>query len=381
MSSEPNPRPRQRLKIAGAAVAGTLATVGVLALVGAFDEDRAQTVTDVASAISPESSTINDIYGRSRDGVVFIQATIVREQRSPFGPVRRQGVSTGTGFVLDDEGAVVTNAHVVQGAREVFIRTDKDSLLPADVVGSDLANDLALLRVDASKLDADPLPLGDSDRVRVGSAVLALGNPLGLEDTITAGIVSAKQRHITAPSGLTIEDVIQTDAAVNQGNSGGPLLDMQGRVIGVNSQIATSGQGATGFIGIAFAVPVNTVKRVIPDLADDGEVDRAQLGVTTVTVTPALAGQLGFDVERGALVVGVVVASPANAAGLRGGRTAGGALTGDGDVIVRVGAREIDSSEDLRNAISDLRRGDRVEIEVVREGDRRTLRVQLSASG
>ena len=183
-------------------MAGTIATVGVLALVGAFDEDRAHTVTDVASGISPDSSTINDIYGRSRDGVVFIQATIVREQRSPFGPVRRQGVSTGTGFVLDDEGAVVTTAHVVQGAREAFVRTDKDSLLPADVVGSDLANDLALPRVDPAKLDADPLPLGDSDRVRVGSAVLALGNPLGLEDTITAGIVSAKQRRITAPSGV-----------------------------------------------------------------------------------------------------------------------------------------------------------------------------------
>jgi S1-C subfamily serine protease len=144
---------------------------------------------------------------------------------------------------------VVTNAHVVENASEVAVRLDENTLVPAEVVGSDLASDIALLRVDPSKVDARALPLGSSEDVRVGDPVLALGNPFGLEDTITAGIVSAKQRRITAPNQLTIENVIQTDAAVNRGNAGGPLLDMDGRVIGVNSQIATAGPGANSFVG------------------------------------------------------------------------------------------------------------------------------------
>ncbi|MDQ3676615.1 MAG: trypsin-like peptidase domain-containing protein [Actinomycetota bacterium] len=370
-----------RTKVAVAAVVVMLTAIGALALVGVLDDDGATGPPTVPRALAQARGAINEIYERSRESVVFVQAVIVREQGSPFGPQVQRGIAAGTGFVIDDEGSVVTNAHVIEGAREVSIRVAENSLVRAEVVGSDAANDLALLRVDPDKLDADPLVLGDSDDVRVGDPVLALGNPLGLEDTITAGIVSAKQRRITAPNGLTIENVIQTDAAVNQGNSGGPLLDMHGRVVGVNSQIATSGRGTTGFIGIAFAVPVKTVKEIIPDLADDGQIDRARLGVTTVTLTPALAQQLGLDVKRGALVVGVTNASPAAEAGVRGAGTPRGALTRGGDVIVRVGDREIDSAEDLRNAIADLRQGDSVPIELVRDGDRRTLQVPLGKAG
>jgi S1-C subfamily serine protease len=375
---------RARLKVASASVAVTLAAVGLLVLVGSFggddDADRAApALPALPRAIAQDGERINEIYRRSRDSVLFIQASIVQEQTSPFGPPGgQQGVSTGTGFLIDERGSVVTNAHVVESAREVAIRVGENSLVDAELVGSDPANDIALLRVDPADIDAPPLRLGDSDAVEVGDPVFALGNPLGLEDTITAGIVSAKQRRITAPNQSTIENVIQTDAAVNPGNSGGPLLDVDGRVIGVNSQIATAGQGSTGFIGIAFAVPVNTVKEIVPDLADDGEVERPVLGVTAVTVTPPLAQQLGLEVDRGALLVGVADGSAADRAGLRGGGTPSGALTGDGDVIVRIGDRDIASTEDLANAISDLRPGDTVQVEYVRDGERGTMRVRLT---
>jgi S1-C subfamily serine protease len=357
-----------------AAVVAVVAVVAV-ALTGAFGGGEDSAV--VPRAFAGDHGKINEIYDGARKSVLFVQARVVRPQRSPFGPRLREGISTGTGFVIDDSGSVVTNAHVVENARDVAIRVDENTLLPAEVVGADEGDDIALLHVDPDKLDAPPLPLGDSDAVEVGDPVLALGNPLGLEDTITAGIVSAKQRRITAPNQLTIENVIQTDAAVNPGNSGGPLLDSEGRVIGINSQIATSGPGDTGFIGIAFAVPVNTVKEVVPDLADDGKVERPTLGVTAVTLTPQLAHQLELDPSSGALVVAVAQDSAADDAGIRGGAAAGGALTGDGDVIVRVGDRRIASSEDLLNAIADLRPGDSVTIELVRDGRHRTVGAEL----
>jgi len=364
-----------RVRLVVGALAAVVAAI-TLVVADVFDGDDG--TRPVPPAAGQDGERIAEIYDRSRDAVLFIQAVIEQRQQSPFGPPRtRRGIATGTGFLIDENGQVVTNAHVVENATEVAIRVDANKLVPAELVGTDLANDLALLRVDPEAIDASPLPLGDSETLKVGDPVVALGNPLGLEDTITAGIVSAKHRRITAPNQLTIENVIQTDAAVNRGNSGGPLMDMEGRVIGVNSQIATAGQGATGFIGIAFAVPVETLKKVVPDLADDGHVDRPRLGVTAVTVTPELAAQLNLSVERGALLVGVAEGSPAADAGLRGSGTTIGALTGEGDVIVRVGERDINSSEELANAISDLRVGDTVEIGLIRDGERRTVEVDL----
>jgi S1-C subfamily serine protease len=295
-------------------------------------------------------------------------------------------VATGTGFLIDAEGRIVTNAHVVEGARQVQIRLSENELVDAQVVGTDVSDDLALLKVDPARVErVRPLPLGDSDAVRPGDAVAALGNPLGLQDTITAGIVSAKQRTLTAPNGFTINDVIQTDAAVNPGNSGGPLLDQDGRVIGINSQIATApnAQGGAstseGFIGIAFAIPVNTAKEVIRDLEDDGRVDKPYLGVNTVTLTQGLAQQLGIDAEQGALVVSVAEGGPAAAAGLRGASPADtGALTAGGDVIVRFGDRQITSSDDLGSAIADTEPGQTIALRVLRDGRERTVRIRLA---
>ena len=355
-----------------------LAVVGVLALVGVFDGDEDGRGPAVSPAVGQESAgRINEIFERASPGVVFIQARVAQQWQSPFGlPEPQEGVATGSGFVIDDDGHVATNAHVVAGAREVKVRFQEGSLVDAEVVGTDVSTDVALLKVDPGEAELTPLPPADSGDVKVGHLVLALGNPLGLEDTITAGIVSGKQRRIEAPNGVPIENVIQTDAAVNQGNSGGPLLDMQGRVIGINSQIATS-EGGTGFIGIAFAVPSNTAKRVIAELRDDGRVERPFLGVSAVTVTAQLARQLDLGTERGALVVAVSEGSPADRAGIRPAAGEGGALTGPGDVIVEVGDTAVRTHEALARAIADQRPGSAVTITVVRGGDRREIMTRL----
>ena len=369
-----------RAALLGAAAA--LAIVGVLALIGVFDgDDDTDGVRGpgVSSALGQEDAgRINEIFERASPGVIFIQARVAQQEQSPFGsPEPQEGVATGSGFVTDENGHVVTNAHVVAGAREVKIRFQEGSLVDAEVIGTDVSTDVALLKVDPGEAELTPLPPADSGDVKVGDLVLALGNPLGLEDTITAGIVSGKQRRIEAPNGVPIENVIQTDAAVNQGNSGGPLLDMRGRVIGINSQIATS-EGGTGFIGIAFAVPSNTAKRVIAELKDDGRVERPFLGVSAVGVTAQLARQLRLGTERGALVVAVSEGSPAERAGIRPAAGKGGALTGPGDVIVQVADTAVRTQEDLARAIAEQRPGNEVTITIVRRGDRREVTVRLA---
>src|ERR687895_1677051 len=259
-----------------------------------------QTISQPASDPGESGGrSVQDIYRREGPGVAFIQAEGVSES-SVFG--QEEGTATGSGFVVDKDGTILTNAHVVTGAEEVTVSFEEggDSI-DAEVRGVDPDTDLAVLKIDPGEVeDLTVLPLGDSSKVQVGDPVVAIGTPFGLHRTVTTGIVSALQRQIDAPSGFDIRNVIQTDASINPGNSGGPLLDAGGRVIGVNSQIATA--GTQGFVGIGFAVPSNTAKQVVPQLIEEGEVRRAFLGVTTLTVTPRLARQLGLGVEQGALV-------------------------------------------------------------------------------
>jgi S1-C subfamily serine protease len=254
------------------------AVIGGLVVVVAGGEVGEQPETVVAPAplaavgapalSTPASMTARDIYRRDAPGVVFIRARSLRQVASPFNlfPSTEENLSTGSGFVIGDDGTILTNAHVVAGATDVYVTVSKSRTVAARLVGKDLATDLAVLRVDAEGLDLRPLELGDSDTVQVGDPTLAIGNPFGLDRTLTTGVVSALQRRITAPGGFAIENVIQTDAALNPGNSGGPLLDATGRVIGVNSQIATGGDAAHGSVGIGFAVPVNTARRVLEGL-------------------------------------------------------------------------------------------------------------------
>lgn len=365
----------------GAIVA--IVVIGILVLVGVFDSGdggsgRFPSVPPARGADG--GGRIHEIYVQESPGVAFIQARIVEQQTSPFGmPQQKQGIATGSGVVLDKDGYILTNAHVVENARGVVVHFKRGDFVPAKIIGRDLGDDLALLKVDPSKTKLTPLPLGDSSKVEVGEPVVAIGNPLGLADTITAGIVSAKQRFIQAPNGFTINDVIQTDAAVNPGNSGGPLIDYDGKVVGINSQIATAPQGGgNGFIGIAFAIPINTAKQVIPQLKKYGKVKRAYLGVSTIPVTPALARQFGLGVQQGALVVAVANGSPADQAGIRGGGGSGGAITGEGDVIVRIGKRQVKSPDDLANAVNDIAPGQKVEVELVRGGQHHTVTVTLA---
>jgi S1-C subfamily serine protease len=322
-----------------------------------------------------EGATVNEIYDRVSPGVVFVEAQGTAAQ-SPFGLPPERGTASGTGFVLDEEGYVLTNAHVVDRANEVTITFGEDQQVPAETVGTDLSSDLAVLKVDPDEVELRPLTLGESASADVGDPVVAIGSPFGFESTVTTGIVSAIQREIRAPSGFSIDDVIQTDASINPGNSGGPLLDARGRVVGINSQIATG--GASGSVGVGFAVPIDTAKEIIPQLIEDGEVERAFLGVTTTDVTETIAEDFNLDADQGALVQDVVPGGPADEAGLEAGNTETAAgLVAGGDIIVRVDGTEITESADVAEAIEDDQPGDTIEVEFLRDGDTESVDVEL----
>jgi putative serine protease PepD len=291
------------------------------------------------------------IYAADSPGVAFVQSSGIMTN-TPFGST--QGVATGSGFVVDRQGDILTNAHVVSGARRVTVRFGGSGTeVPADVAGVDASNDLAVLHVDPSKVALDPLPLGNSARVHVGDQAVAIGNPFGFDRTITAGIVSALQRHITSPNGFTIDHVIQTDAAINPGNSGGPLIDSSGRVIGINSQIATGGSGDAN-VGIGFAVPIATAKRELPTLERGGTVRHPFLGVGAVSG------------RGGAVIRQVQSGGPAAGAGLR-----------RGDVIMSVDGRNVPDSDALTAAVAAHRPGERVSIGYVRNGTHHSVSVKL----
>jgi S1-C subfamily serine protease len=330
-----------------------------------------------------EGLTANEIYRRDARGVVNVKAQIVRNVSSPFdlSGSDEQGEATGSGFVLDRRGTILTNAHVIEGAAKVTVAFEDDKTLDAKVVGRDSSTDLAVLRVDPRGADLHPLSLGDSSGVQVGDPTIAIGNPFGLDRTLTTGVVSALQRRISAPDGFQIDNVIQTDAAINPGNSGGPLLDAAGDVIGINSQIATGGAGQ-GNIGIGFAVPIDTAKQVVPELERSGRVDRAFLGVTGTAIDSSL-GALDLPVARGVLVQEVSPQGPAARAGMRGGTTrvqvAGRPLLVGGDVITAVDGRAVGSMEEVAAAVAAKEPGEQIRLEVRRGPSRRSLAVTLAS--
>jgi S1-C subfamily serine protease len=318
--------------------------------------------------------TVRDIYASEGRGVAFISAQGVSSQESsPFG-TPQEGEATGSGFVVGKDGTILTNAHVVEGAESVTVSFEEGGEeIPAEVKGVDTSTDLAALKIDPSDVeDLEVLPLGDSSKVEVGDPVVAIGNPFGYSRTVTTGIISGLQREITAPDGFQISDVIQTDASINPGNSGGPLLDSNGRVIGINSQIATG--GGQGSVGIGFAVPVNTAKKLLPQLRQGGEIEHAWLGVQMSDVNAEVAEQLDLPVDHGALVVEATEDSPAEDAGIQGGDPE----TGEGaDVITAIDGKTVNTSEDLANAIAAKQPGDSVELELYRDGEKETVEVEL----
>ena len=338
---------------------------------------RPGAITQPASG-SEDGRTVSDIYREEGRGVVFVEARGVSEEQSIFGLPSPEGQATGSGFVVDRDGTIITNAHVVEGSDDVTVRFGENSSpVDAEVLGRDPSTDVAVLKIDPGDVKSlEAIPLGDSSRVRVGDPVVAIGNPFGFTRTVTTGIVSAKQRQITAPNGFPIRNVIQTDASINPGNSGGPLLDAEGRVIGINSQIATG--GGQGSVGIGFAVPIDTAKELLPDLREGKQIERAYLGVDMVPVTEDLARDLNLPVDRGALLQSVVEGGPADQAGLRGGSTDTDAgVAAGGDLVVAIDGKPVRTPDDLADTVAEHSPGDEVEVEYYRGDERRTVRVEL----
>jgi len=334
------------------------------------------------------SLTLRDIYRRDAPGVVQVTSTTkVRLPQNdffanPFGPpgteVQR---ALGSGFVIDKAGYIVTNYHVVGEAQSVQVSFSNSDTMKAQIVGKDPFTDIALLKVEASSRALKPLDLGNSDAVQVGDQVAAIGNPFGYDRSITLGIVSALQRSLTAPNGSPIDHVIQTDAALNHGNSGGPLLNTKGQVIGVSSAISTGDTGSQGNVGIGFAIPINTVRDVIAELKQHGRVDHPYLGVVPHPISPNIAKLFNLPADHGLLVERVIPGSGAEKAGLRGG-TNPAVVDGEsyqlgGDLIVKAGGIELASTERLREIVAERKPGDTLEIEYYRGSEPRTADVKL----
>ena len=394
-------RAKHILTRAGALVAAA-AGGAALALSGAalLDDEGGGPAAQTAAPPPPVASaaiasqaraglTINQIYERSKSGVVQINSTSVVETVEPdpffglpFGfPELQQREALGSGFVIDKSGHVVTNYHVVENARQISVSFPNRDRVNATVVGVDPSTDVAVLKVDVKSRALTPLPLGDSDGVRVGDPVVAIGNPFGLERSVTAGIVSALQRQIAAPNSYSIDQVIQTDASINSGNSGGPLLNARGAVIGVNTAIATGSDIERGNVGIGFAVPINTVKSVAAQLIEHGKVERAYLGVEVQAIDEQLAELFRLPVAHGLIVQRVEDGSGAQEAGLRAGTTrvvvAGESYVLGGDIIVKVGDTEVRTMEQLRDAITAYKPGEKVDLEIYRDDGTERVEVRL----
>jgi S1-C subfamily serine protease len=374
--------------LAAAIAGGAIAVGGAVLLFGVGDEDddAADGGVTQATSSSPdrfrrdEPLSLPEVYRRSEGGVVQVSVTDVVETEDPFFriPQQEQQRGLGSGFVIDKSGHIVTNFHVIEGADEVEVSFSNGEEMSADVVGSDPSTDIAVLDVDANARALHVLTLGNSDQLEVGDEVIAIGNPLGFERTMTAGIVSALGRVIESPGQFQIDEVIQTDAPINRGNSGGPLLDAQGRVVGVNTQIASV---SGGNIGLGFAVPINTVKDVVAQLIDKGRVEHAWLGVTTQEIDEDVYDMFNLPVERGLLITSVVEGSPAERAGLRGG-TEQATVDGTtwilgGDIIVEAEGTRLRTFDELRELIEGKDPDDELTLVVNRDGDERTVTVKL----
>jgi S1-C subfamily serine protease len=372
------------LRIGPLLIAVVLGAGAALAVDSAVGDDGGTTVIrEVAQASESPASfesgkgrSIGDIYARSARGVVQVIATQVSSDSPFFGP--QETSASGSGFVIDKAGHIVTNYHVIEGAKEVQVNFSGDDRMDAKVVGTDPSTDIAVLEIDAQARALTPLPLGDSETVRVGDAVIAIGNPFSLERTVTAGIVSALQRKITAPDGFAIDEVIQTDAAINRGNSGGPLMNANGEVVGVNAQIETE---TGGNVGIGFAIPINTVKEVVSQLIEGGKVKHAYLGIEMATIDDTVAETFNLPVDAGVLVMRVHDGSPAERAGLKGGTTPvvveGESYLLGGDVITKADGEEIESADELGDVVASKKPGDELELEINRKSETQTITITL----
>ena len=326
---------------------------------------------------------VSALVGRaSASPVLFDEQSVVSmyQQVAPaVFQVNANGTGQGSGFLIDVDGYIVTNEHVVDGASDVQVVLDDGTSVEAEVVGWSLADDLALLKVDAGAVSGiEPLALGDSDDLKPGQMAIAVGSPFGLEDTITLGIVSGLDRSLSTSLNRPMSGIIQTDAAINPGNSGGPLLDSDGEVVGVNTAIETSTYG--NGVGIGFAVPVNTLKQLLPRLKEGGKVRPPYLGISGVAIDRDIAKQLGLPLTtQGVYVAQVHPGSPAEEAGLVAGSDWAGGLTSGGDIITAVEGQPVASVGDLVAYLNGKAEGDEVTLTVVRDGSTIAVAVTLGS--
>ena len=371
-------------------VLGAAFVLTVLVLVFDLGQNTKTVVTiapsPVAYASGAQGLSPDQIYKSLSGGVVMVLSSFGDEGVGPFGDAQT-GQALGTGFVVDEDGYILTNAHVVNDQGQsassvtvVFRENDAETTrVKGELVGVDVSSDVAVIKVDPKGLALRPLPLGDSGKVIVGEPVVAIGNPLGYDFSITSGIVSATGRSLQAPNGMTIANGIQTDAAINRGNSGGPLIDGRGRVIGINEQIASQSGGSQG---LGFAVPINTAVRSLNQLRENGKVEYAWLGVTGQTLSSDVAAMFGIDTSGGVLVEEVSPGSPAAAAGIRGGghivSIQDQTFTLGGDIIVKIDATPIASFDDLVAYLSGKRPGDEVTLILDRDGEHLEITATLA---
>jgi S1-C subfamily serine protease len=361
--------------ISGLFAAGTIAVVDRLSnrlqpARAAYSEKSPSGITDPASA-SDEQNNI-EIYRTLSPGVVNVHSTSYA--RDFFGFVEPQEGS-GSGSIIDQDGDILTNYHVIEGAQKLAVSFGGQKNYAAKVVGGDPDTDLAVIKlIEMPKEALTIVPLGDSDRLEVGQKVLAIGNPFGLDRTLTTGVISGLQRPIRARNGRPIEGAIQTDASINPGNSGGPLLDSHGRMIGINSQIL-SPTGASA--GVGFAVPVNIAKRIVPELVRSGEIRRPKLGITTRDVE-TLKNQVELPVSDGVLIWQVAPGGPAANAGLRGLTQTENGDVEIGDVIVGIDNEKVENTDGLYRILNKHALGEQVQVQIVRNGRRTSVPVRLT---
>ncbi len=335
-------------------------------------EDGKKITSEALQTAQKLSQAFSEIAEKSAPSVVYIETERVLSRPSTpfdffgdeffkhfFSPPRYRERGAGSGFIISPDGYIVTNNHVIEGAQKITVKLLDGRTFKGEVVGKDPFSDIALLKIPAKNLT--PLPLGNSDMLRVGEWVMAIGNPFGLTHTVTVGVISAKGR---SGIGITdVEDFIQTDAAINPGNSGGPLLNLKGEVIGVNSAIFTR---SGGYMGIGFAIPINLVKNIVEQLKTKGKVERGWLGVVIQDLTPELAKELGLKASEGVLITEVVPNSPASKAGLK-----------ENDVIFSFNGRGVKNAAELRSLVLQTKPGTTVEIEILRGEEKRKIKVTI----
>jgi putative serine protease PepD len=375
------------MSVAGAALIGAGVGAGTYAAVGGDSHTTTRVVTNSVSASTPSSSpatltsqqsplSVNEIYKRDAPGVVEITVTTQSSGGGFFGQGGGTSQAQGSGFVYDTQGDIVTDQHVVNGASSISVKFPNGATYKATLVSADASSDLAVIKVNAPSSLLHPLTLADSSSVAVGDGVVAIGSPFGLANTVTSGIVSALHRDITAPNNFTITDTIQTDAAINHGNSGGVLLNMAGDVVGVTAQIDSESGGNDG---VGFAIPSNTVRSVVSQLIGGGSVQRAYLGVRIQTIPSDAAGQL--RVPAGVEITSIVSGSPAAKAGIHaanGSQIVNGQqyVTG-GDIVTHIDGHEVTSADTLQTEIAGRRPGTKVTLTVVRGGATKDITVTL----